>query len=231
MARCRRRRRRSTSRRGPRRLDEVQGVRLPPEVRQAGSGRRLRRRDLTRPTPARRRALLSLDPPRVPGVGGDRRVRGVLAGRREVCSEFGVGGRVWQACQGSDRVAFGQGRRAGVGVSRRAGRRGGRGVQAAAGSARIRASARAKSCCQGQRAGRCSVNWRALRVRRPGSVSSRRRSVRAARIVAGQSEQVSPAQQVVCHARDHSPGAVGPVCAATCAGWTLGRRGRRQAQR
>jgi hypothetical protein len=37
----------------------------------------------------------------------------------------------------------------------------------------MRASARMKSCCQGQRAGRCSVHWRAVRVSLPGSCSSR----------------------------------------------------------
>jgi hypothetical protein len=55
------------------------------------------------------------------------------------------------------------------------------GVQAAAGSALIRASGRMKSCCQGQPAGRWSVHWRAVRVSRLGMVSSRRRRVRAAR--------------------------------------------------
>src|SRR5207248_9038280 len=38
-------------------------------------------------------------------------------------------------------------------------------------------------CCQGQRAGRCSVHWRAERVSRPGICSSRRRRVRVARTV------------------------------------------------
>ena len=47
----------------------------------------------------------------------------------------------------------------------------------------MRVSASMKSCCQGQRAGRCSVQRRALRVRRPGSASRRRRRVRAARTV------------------------------------------------
>ena len=40
--------------------------------------------------------------------------------------------------------------------------------QAATGSARILASARMKSCSQGQRAGRWSVHWRAERVSRAG---------------------------------------------------------------
>ena len=43
----------------------------------------------------------------------------------------------------------------------------------------MRVSAWMKSCCHGQRAGRCSVKRRALRVRRPGSDSSLRRSLRA----------------------------------------------------
>ena len=55
--------------------------------------------------------------------------------------------------------------------------------QVTAGSALIRASARMKSCCQGQRAGRWRVHWRAVRVSRPGMLSSRRRRVRAARTV------------------------------------------------
>ena len=82
--------------------------------------------------------------------------------------------------------------------------------QAAAGSARMRVSASMKSPCQGQRAGRCSVQRRAVRVRRPGSASSRRRRVRAARtVVAGQAEQRGPAQQVVRERGDHRPGGVG----------------------
>jgi hypothetical protein len=47
----------------------------------------------------------------------------------------------------------------------------------------MRLSASAKACCQGHRAGRCSVHRRAVRVSRPGRASSRRRSVRAARTV------------------------------------------------
>ncbi len=56
--------------------------------------------------------------------------------------------------------------------------------QVGAGSARRPLSAALKSFCQGQRAGRCSVQRRAVRVRRPGIESSRRRRVRATRTVA-----------------------------------------------
>jgi hypothetical protein len=49
--------------------------------------------------------------------------------------------------------------------------------------ARMRASASWKACCQGQRAGRCRVQRRAVLVSRAGSASSRRRTVRAARTV------------------------------------------------
>ena len=59
--------------------------------------------------------------------------------------------------------------------------------QAGGGSARSAARAARKSCAQGQRAGIRSVVCAAGRARRPGIVSSRRRSVRAARIgVVGQ---------------------------------------------
>lgn len=47
----------------------------------------------------------------------------------------------------------------------------------------MRASASANASCQGQRAGRCGVQRRAVRVSRPGRASSRRRRVRAARTV------------------------------------------------
>ena len=89
-----------------------------------------------------------------------------------------------------------------VGWSRRSG---GGGERADAGRAR-----RMKSPCQGQRAGRCSVQRARVRVRRPGSASSRRRRVRAARtVLAGQAEQLRPAQQVVRERGEHGPGAVG----------------------
>ena len=59
------------------------------------------------------------------------------------------------------------------------------------------------------RAGAASSGVR-VRVRRPGSASSRRRMVRAARmVVAGQAEHPGPAQQVVGQRGDHRPGGVG----------------------
>ena len=51
--------------------------------------------------------------------------------------------------------------------------------QATAGSALILLSASTNASRQGQRAGRCKVKRRALRVSRPGSAISRRRIVRA----------------------------------------------------
>ncbi len=62
---------------------------------------------------------------------------------------------------------------------------------------------------QGQRAGIRSVTVRAVRVIRPGTVSSRRRSVRAAgTTVSGSPISTSSTQQVVRERRDHCPGGV-----------------------
>jgi hypothetical protein len=82
--------------------------------------------------------------------------------------------------------------------------------QAAGASARMRESASAKACCQGQRAGRCSVQRRALRVSRPGRASSRRLRVRTARTVwPGQADHRGPARQVERERGVHRPDRVG----------------------
>ena len=67
-----------------------------------------------------------------------------------------------------------------------------------------------KACCQGQRAGRCSVQRRAVRVRRPGSVEQpAAQGAGGADGLAGQAEHRGPAQQVVGQAGDDRPGGVG----------------------
>ena len=73
----------------------------------------------------------------------------------------------------------------------------------------MRASAASKSPCQGQRAGRCSVQPRAWRVRRPGSVSSRRRRVRAARTPWRGGRAARSSGAGCARGGDHGPGAVG----------------------
>lgn len=78
------------------------------------------------------------------------------------------------------------------------------------GRARIRASARMKSSCQAQRAGRCSIHWRALRVSLPGTCTSRRRMVRATRMVSfGLPTRVVQRTRSWGQYGDHCPCAVG----------------------
>ncbi|MEY2513673.1 MAG: hypothetical protein QOJ89_1031 [bacterium] len=55
----------------------------------------------------------------------------------------------------------------------------------------MRVSASMKSICQGQRAGRCSVQRRAVLVRRSGIANSRRRIVAAVRGVRSASPMMS----------------------------------------
>ncbi len=82
--------------------------------------------------------------------------------------------------------------------------------QAVAESARMRVSASMNAVCQGKRAGRCIVQRLAIRVRRPGSANSRRRSVRAVLGVGfGEAEQISPASEVVREASDDRAGTSG----------------------
>jgi hypothetical protein len=73
----------------------------------------------------------------------------------------------------------------------------------------MRVSASIKACCQGQRAGRCSVQRRAVRVRRPGREQSAAHGARGADGVARQAEHRGPAQQVVRERGDDRPGGVG----------------------
>ena len=67
----------------------------------------------------------------------------------------------------------------------------------------MRVSASMKSICQGQRAGRCSVQTRAVWVRRPGRVNRRVRSVRAVRGVVRFVHELVP--------RVRRAGATGPI--------------------
>jgi hypothetical protein len=74
-------------------------------------------------------------------------------------------------------------------------------------------------CCQGQRAGRCRVVLRAVRVICPGTLSSRRRRVLATcrggvRLSdptnrGGGAEELGPADQVVREGGGQQPGGVG----------------------
>ena len=85
----------------------------------------------------------------------------------------------------------------------------------------MRVSAWRKSVCQGQRAGRCSVQRRAVLVRRPGIANSRRRrGGGGAWCAVGEAEHVGPSAKIVREARDDRPGAVGVVVP----GWEVRER-------
>ena len=76
----------------------------------------------------------------------------------------------------------------------------------------MRVSASMKSVCQGQRAGRCSVQRRAGAGEAAGErEQSAAQRAGGARGGVGEAEQGGPAGEVVREAGDHGPGAVGAV--------------------
>jgi hypothetical protein len=115
-----------------------------------------------------RLAILSLEPPRNSGLPGFGGLIGVLGGLE--AAGDGLGCRfvslrgVWRCrgvlCGRIRTAVIGGGRRGGVGRRVWCPGAGAPGGQLSAGSVRIQVSAAWKSVCQGQRAGRCSVQRR-----------------------------------------------------------------------